>query len=99
MRICPKCGCELVLTITPEKIHYGRLDCPTCKKFYGWEKKPASTKNRSFGEKGCSFCPKGFVLVQCSHCGRDVCESCAYEFGDIWLCPDCGEKESEKITK
>ena len=37
---CSFCGDLLKLTLTPNNIHYGRLDCIRCFKFNGWARNP-----------------------------------------------------------
>lgn len=44
MIICKKCGSILKLVPTPNKIHYGRIDCPNCG-FIRWAKNP-ETKDK-----------------------------------------------------
>jgi len=44
-KICEVCSSWIMLTITPNNIHYGRLDCPKCK-FVGWAKNPNSNRNK-----------------------------------------------------
>lgn len=42
-KYCKTCGSELLLKLTPQTIHYGRLDCPKCG-FYAWASNPESSK-------------------------------------------------------
>lgn len=42
---CETCGSKLILTLTPNNIHYGRLDCPKCG-FAGWARNPESPRNK-----------------------------------------------------
>lgn len=39
--VCPRCGRNLVLTRTPELVHYARLDCPE-HGFIRWAKRPVA---------------------------------------------------------
>jgi len=41
---CEVCSATLKLTLTPDMMHYGRLDCPRCK-FVGWAKNPNNPRN------------------------------------------------------
>lgn len=44
-KICEVCCSGIILTKTPNNIHYGRLDCPKCG-FVGWAKNPNSNRNK-----------------------------------------------------
>jgi len=49
---CPECGSELIFIKTEEhSVHYGRLDCPTCKKFIKWVKSPKNEGIRTSTSK------------------------------------------------
>ncbi len=70
--ICPKCKGHLLFTRTQGySVHYGRLDCPKCKKFIKWVKNPNKEERRrktskyeikdiveyhNFEEAFCFFC-------------------------------------------
>lgn len=41
---CKNCNEILNLTLTPNSVHYGRLDCPSCHTFNGWARNPASPR-------------------------------------------------------
>ena len=43
--ICETCGSKLILTLTQNNIHYGRLDCPNCG-FKGWARNPENPRNK-----------------------------------------------------
>jgi ssDNA-binding Zn-finger/Zn-ribbon topoisomerase 1 len=43
--ICETCGSELTLILTPNNIHYGRLDCKKCG-FVGWARNPENPRNK-----------------------------------------------------
>ena len=47
---CDVCNEKLRLILTPETIHYGRLDCPNCG-FKGWARRPDSNKIGTTREK------------------------------------------------
>lgn len=47
---CDVCGSKLIITLTPNLIHYGRIDCPKCK-FKGWARNPKSMKIGTTSEK------------------------------------------------
>ena len=40
---CKYCGSNLKLELTPNMIHYGRLDCVNCNRFNGWARNPEGT--------------------------------------------------------
>lgn len=42
---CKTCNSKLILTLTPNNIHYGRLDCPKCG-FKGWARNPENPRNK-----------------------------------------------------
>jgi len=42
---CEVCSSTLQLTLTPNNLHYGRLDCPRCG-FRGFAKNPNSPRNK-----------------------------------------------------
>lgn len=42
---CEVCNSKLLLTITPNCPHYGRLDCPKCG-FRGWARNPNNPRNK-----------------------------------------------------
>jgi len=44
---CPECKSHLIFTETQSSVHYGRLDCPKCRKFIRWVKNPKKEKVRS----------------------------------------------------
>ncbi len=44
--ICPECKGHLIFTETPHSVHYGRLDCPTCRKFIKWVRNPEKEDKR-----------------------------------------------------
>lgn len=44
---CLICGSNLVFSLTPFSIHYGRLDCPKCKKWIKWVPKNIKDNGRS----------------------------------------------------
>lgn len=56
---CKVCNEKLKLTLTPQTIHYGRLDCPNCG-FKGWARNPNSNKIGTTKEKriGRAFTPQ-----------------------------------------
>lgn len=41
---CKFCNHSLKLTLTPNSIHYGRLDCEECLAFNGWARNPESPR-------------------------------------------------------
>ena len=88
MKTCKRCGEELKLTLTPGIIHYGRLDCPSCKKFYGWEKKPQHVC------KDCGEILKTATTSRCE-CGAYLCKDCAYESDGLFFCEECYERKKE----
>lgn len=48
---CFICGTNLIFSETPNTIHHGRLDCPNCKVFRGWSKKPENEGQRTKSSK------------------------------------------------
>jgi 5-methylcytosine-specific restriction endonuclease McrA len=58
-----KCGKDLVLTETPNLVHYGRLDCPE-HGFIKWVKNPEKPKYRT------ETTARSIDLSKCRICGR-----------------------------
>ena len=44
-KVCEVCSSWIMLTKTPNNVHYGRLDCPKCG-FVGWERNPENPRNK-----------------------------------------------------
>ena len=54
---CEVCSATLRLTLTPNMVHYGKLDCPRCG-FVGWARNPNSPRN-----KGTTLLRTGYRLT------------------------------------
>lgn len=106
MQQCKICNSALVLTLTPNLIHYGKLTCPKCNKFMGWQPKPreeaVATAPRFVAKpKGsCRVCDSGKEAnLVCVECGAKICMNCALESDDgSWYCAGCFEKKFEEVA-
>ena len=47
-KFCKECNSRLIFSETPNNVHYGRMDCPKCKKWIKWVSNPETReKNRT----------------------------------------------------
>lgn len=53
--VCPTCRRELIFSLSPNTIHYGRLDCRYCKKFIKWVHNPRIPQKKRTSTSKCDI--------------------------------------------
>lgn len=91
LEICDKC--RLIM-------HDGTARCPKCRGIKTSRKTELKRATALLEHVKCSNHPEVSALAKCSLCEVGICETCGFEAGEEFVCPDCaiqsiGAKMSE----